>query len=378
MGTTPFPATNTGFSPAPLQTPITSANAIGTFGVAFQDRDKAASISGLDPAWMAWFNQIYSYTTHISQSGTRAARMAMVAATYPGAIYYETDTGLTYAAIAFQAVITGATNAAPIVYAAVNEFLAGDTVNVSGVLGNLGANKTIVISSVSATGFTGTGTTGTGAYISGGIAVGPVRWTYIGGTYRILQAGIVAFTATLTAADTGLILDVTDYKHMLRWSGTATDFVDGDSSGYIIDALSAPNGGVWQACDGTVGVHVLKGDGTLLTVTVPNWNGQDTSEISTGTVAVGVTQAGTVPTWQAGATTDAETTNHTHPITVGAGSVNAGTGGAVGVVTSVTTPTGNQSAHHSHTLSNANAKLNIPSPSAGMGSITAFLKYLRR
>lgn len=383
MGATPFPATNTGFGPPPLQTPMTSANSQdgSQFGIPYQMRDAdGPPNSGLDVAWMAWFNGLYGKVNGAFQVGTRANRKTLDPTTMPNSTYYETDTGLIYAAIAWTAIVTAATNATPVVYTAINQFVNGDVVNVSGILGNLGANDSVTVAAVSTLEFTGTGSHGTGAYTSGGIAVGPVRWTYLSGTYLIQQSGIAAFAATLVQADRGLLIDVFDYLHILRWTGSAFGFYLNDSSGYIVDAIAAPQGGLWQACDGSTGITVLKSDGTLLTVTVPNWNGTDSMEISDGTTAAGAGAIATVPTWQAGAQTDLEVTNHTHPITDGTTSINsAAVGTPVTVVTSVTNPTGVQSVHHSHTLSNLNAKMNPPSQAnGGLPPRVAFQKYLRR
>ncbi len=69
--------------------------------------------------------------------------------------------------------VTAATNASPIVIttSASHLFATGDTVYVSGVLGNTAANGSWVITKISATTFSLTGSTGSGAYTSGGTAV---------------------------------------------------------------------------------------------------------------------------------------------------------------------------------------------------------------
>jgi hypothetical protein len=68
-------------------------------------------------------------------------------------------------------VITGATNASPIVITATNHgFQTGDTVLVAGVLGNTAANGTFTITRVTVNTFSLDGSTGSGAYTSGGSA----------------------------------------------------------------------------------------------------------------------------------------------------------------------------------------------------------------
>jgi hypothetical protein len=82
--------------------------------------------------------------------------------------------------------ITGATNASPIVITSNGHgLIAGNRVNISGVLGNTAANGTWVVGTVTASTFqiktlAGANTTGNGVYTSGG------AWT----------AGIIAATNT--------------------------------------------------------------------------------------------------------------------------------------------------------------------------------------
>lgn len=69
----------------------------------------------------------------------------------------------------------------------------------------------------------------------------------------------------LTANDAGKIVWVTDYNHLLRWSGSAWAFAPGDiGSNYYVDGFAAaPNSVGWHLADGTVNVPYLKSDGTL-------------------------------------------------------------------------------------------------------------------
>jgi len=68
--------------------------------------------------------------------------------------------------------ITNATNASPIVITATaHGYASGQTVTVSGVLGNIAANGTWTVTVLTANTFSLNGSTGNGAYVSGGSAV---------------------------------------------------------------------------------------------------------------------------------------------------------------------------------------------------------------
>jgi LAGLIDADG DNA endonuclease family len=78
-------------------------------------------------------------------------------------------------------------------------------------------------------------------------------WVYYEGTYFVTQSAISAikgYNATaLGVNDTGLLISVTDYAHVLKWSGTAWGWGPGESgSGYFSDFAVAPTGSGWQAC----------------------------------------------------------------------------------------------------------------------------------
>jgi hypothetical protein len=363
---TPFANTNVSFSAPPLQTPIIRTDQ-NQFGVAWQNRADAANavatLGDITAPWVAWFNQVYLFRQAIS--GTRANRVTLQASTMPGRFYFETDTGLLYCAVACTAPITGATNATPVVYSTTfNTFINGNVVNVSGVLGNLGANASVTVASVSANGFTGTGSAGTAAYTSGGVAVGPVRWTYVAGTYKTTQSGISAFTANLTAADSNLLIDVTDYAHVLRWTGTALTYNDpADMPGRVESFLVDPNPTTgWQLCDGSAGVSKLNADGTLTGVTVPNIVGGSAAYIKLGTPASATINAATAPGFTSSGGTISPVSAGTPSGTVsaiaatGTAGVNVTSSGSTSVATeshthAAPTFTGNALATHTHALS---------------------------
>jgi len=65
--------------------------------------------------------------------------------------------------------ITGATNATPVVLTTTNALGVNDSVAVSGVLGNTGANGTYVVSAATGNSLTLSGSVGNGPYTSGGV-----------------------------------------------------------------------------------------------------------------------------------------------------------------------------------------------------------------
>lgn len=76
---------------------------------------------------------------------------------------------------------------------------------------------------------------------------------------------------TLNMSDAGFLVVVTDFNHVLQWTGTAWTWGPGDiGSGYIDAFLSAPTAAGWHLCDGST-VNRLNADGSVSTVTLPNY-----------------------------------------------------------------------------------------------------------
>lgn len=97
-------------------------------------------------------------------------------------------------------------------------------------------------------------------------------WAYLSGTYQRTQAQLAALAATLGTNDTGLLVDVTDFAHVLRWSGSAWAYNDpsdpaGKVQAFLVDPSPATG---WHLCDGTANVPYLRTDGTTGTQTVPD------------------------------------------------------------------------------------------------------------
>lgn len=100
-------------------------------------------------------------------------------------------------------------------------------------------------------------------------------WVYAGGIYDRTQSQLAALGATLTTNDVGFLVEVTDYRHTLQWSGTAWTWGPGDAGSGMIQAFAVdpnPTTG-WQLCDGTANVPYLKADGTTATFTTPDLAG---------------------------------------------------------------------------------------------------------
>ncbi len=96
-------------------------------------------------------------------------------------------------------------------------------------------------------------------------------WIYATGYNSLAQSALSGVTALLGTNDAGYLFNVNDFTHMLRWTGSATEFAPGDSgSGYIGTFPIAPPGGTWGLCDGTAYTY-LKADGTTASFTTPNY-----------------------------------------------------------------------------------------------------------
>lgn len=97
-------------------------------------------------------------------------------------------------------------------------------------------------------------------------------WTYVSGMVARTQANLATLAGLLGVADTGLLVDVTDFAHILKWTGTAWAYADpSDPAGRVEMFLVDPNPTTgWHLLDGTAGVAYLKTDGTTATITLPD------------------------------------------------------------------------------------------------------------
>lgn len=100
-------------------------------------------------------------------------------------------------------------------------------------------------------------------------------WTYATGQCQSAQSGVSGIIATLGTADAGFLLQVTDFGHLLKWSGAAFAFAPGDGlpggAGPILFEVD-PTGAGWHLYDGAT-VSYLLPTGSTTTKTLPNLSG---------------------------------------------------------------------------------------------------------
>jgi len=98
------------------------------------------------------------------------------------------------------------------------------------------------------------------------------EWIYVSGTYDRTQTQLAALAGTLGTSDTGLIVNVTNFAHTLRWTGTGWEWGPGDDHlagmGPFFGEVD-PVGAGWALYDGSSVIY-LKSDGTTGTITLPN------------------------------------------------------------------------------------------------------------
>jgi len=126
-------------------------------------------------------------------------------------------------------------------------------------------------------------------------------WIYLCGTERNTLSNL---RAGLGTNDAGYLFFVTDYSHLLRWSGSAWEWAPGDTgSGYYQLFEAAPAGygaSAWALCDGST-VARLNADGTTTNVTLDDVS--TARYLKAGTSSSGVTAAsGTTTAAGTGAT----------------------------------------------------------------------------
>ncbi len=99
-------------------------------------------------------------------------------------------------------------------------------------------------------------------------------WSYVCGQMQTTLAGQPLH---LGASDAGLLLHVSDYGHLLRWSGTVWELAPGDpGNGFFQDfAVAPPDAAWWQACDGSPTTYLHWGVAPLDTLpfTTPSLSG---------------------------------------------------------------------------------------------------------
>jgi hypothetical protein len=115
-----------------------------------------------------------------------------------------------------------------------------------------------------------------------GISLAWTKWFQTISTQLVAQLEAIAASAitdfaqnnlpsNLTINQKGFLINVSDYAHILKWTGTGWTWGPGDpGSGYIAPFLSAPTQAGWHLCDGST-VQRLNADGTLTSVVLPNY-----------------------------------------------------------------------------------------------------------
>jgi hypothetical protein len=138
----------------------------------------------------------------------------------------------------------------------------------------------------------------------------------------------VATQPSLGAPDAGYLAWLSDYKHALRWSGTAWEFFGGSNNNFFIDTPAAPQSGLWQLCDGTVTKYLTLGATlTETSFTTPNLAGtpayKKAAAAYTGTINAAGGSTGTGNTG----------TGNTGTGNTGTGTTGTGTTGAPSLLT---------------------------------------------
>jgi hypothetical protein len=81
----------------------------------------------------------------------------------------------------------------------------------------------------------------------------------------------MALPSDLSTHDSGLLVWVVDYNHLIRWSGAAWEWAPGEvGSGFIRDFLATP-GPEWVLCDGSATDYlVVTPTPAAVAITLPN------------------------------------------------------------------------------------------------------------
>lgn len=178
-------------------------------------------------------------------------------------------------------------------------------------------------------------------------------WHYMDGQLRRTQSQLAALAAILEARHVGLLVYVTDFAHLLRWTGAAWEFDNPSDFPTRIEGFFVDPGTGWHVCDGTAGVAYLKADGTTATVTVPSLvtNAAAAAYLKLGSPSSLTPVAAVAPTFTGGSYTPAGTVSQpTFSGTLGStGSSTANIGLDSGTGVLVTTSGAISVSNHTHT-----------------------------
>lgn len=179
-----------------------------------------------------------------------------------------------------------------------------------------------------------------GALIGGGLGLWYFNFQNLASQLANLQAiannsfgtnlFALASQPSLAASDAGYVGFVTDYRHLVYWTGTAWIFLD-EPGGRLESRVADPGAG-YQLCDGSsIGVLTVGATLTTTSVTTPNLSGtaaylkSASSYSATVHAASGSTASGSTGTGTTGSSTTGTGTTGTG--TTGTGTTGTGTTG---------------------------------------------------
>jgi hypothetical protein len=135
----------------------------------------------------------------------------------------------------------------------------------------------------------------------------------------------------LSDGDAGRAFYATDYQHTWLWTGSAWTFGDGDQgSGFIAWYMVAPRSGKWQLCDGSASISESRADGTIDLVNFPGLAAGTMPDLRNIYLRGAVAASGVIVPPASSAMTVGPADIGPQP-----GSVAAGTGSPVGVLTGI-------------------------------------------
>jgi hypothetical protein len=92
-------------------------------------------------------------------------------------------------------------------------------------------------------------------------------WNYFSGTFPVEQDGL---PTDLQVNDAGFLAQVTDFAHLLRWTGANWEWGNNERNDFYLPFVTGPDPEIgWAACDGSNQIK-LNSDGSTEEVTVPN------------------------------------------------------------------------------------------------------------
>lgn len=182
-------------------------------------------------------------------------------------------------------------------------------------------------------------------------------WVYFSGTFTCTQATL----PTLGTADAGFLAYVSDYNHVLQWSGSAWNWAPGENGSGMLQLFEVdPTGTGWHLYDGST-VNYLKATGALGSITLPDLTSLTTKAAFTvaGSPDSGVNAAVAPTISGSGGNTGSNTTSITLPTNTGNDSASQAVASGAGTTV----------AAHPHT--HTEGSITDPGHTHSLGTITA-------